>query len=365
MAFSLIDALRRFLPDFLESGSPLNPDQRRAVRAIEHCRTPAMGGQLYTCQKCGDRVFAYHSCNHRACPQCGRDATRKWVERELGKRINAPYFMVTFTLPAELRSLFFGPSAKEACDLFFAATSVSLREKLAAPKGLAAKVSGFTAVLHTWNQQLLFHPHIHYLVPGAGINAEGDVVRVKKEDFLLHIPVLKKAFRYHFRRGLETKDWGVDPAVWTKDWGINIQPFGSGVNAVKYLGAYVSRIAIGDRRIVSIDDRTVTFQWKDRADNGRTKLQRVSGHEFVKRYLRHVTPRGLRTIRYYGFCHPAAKKNRERIRFHTGLPLEIGSSKTADEEDSRACGIPQCPRCHKPMKRTGSFNTPRLARAPP
>ena len=138
MALAVIDVLRRFLPDYLESNPPLSPDQRRAIWAILHCRTPAMGGHLYACEPCAQRAFAYHSCNHKACPQCGRDATRKWVERELGKRVNAPYFMVTFTLPSELRSLFFGPLAKEAYDLFFLAASTALREKLAVKKHLGA-----------------------------------------------------------------------------------------------------------------------------------------------------------------------------------------------------------------------------------
>ncbi len=141
-----------------------------------------MGGHLYACKPCGQRAFAWHSCNHKACPQCGREATGKWVQRELGKRVNAPYFMVTFTLPAELRGLFFGPLAKEAYDLFFAAASAALRQKLAAAKHLGAAVSGFTGVLHTWNQRLLFHPHIHFLVPGAGIDVRGKVVTVKKAD---------------------------------------------------------------------------------------------------------------------------------------------------------------------------------------
>jgi len=365
MALAVIDALRRFLPPFLESGPSLNPDQRRALWAIEHCRTATLGGNLYACRPCGERRFAYHSCNHKACPQCGRDTTRRWVRRELDKRIGAPYFMVTFTLPCELRSLFFGPLAKEAYDLFFAAASKALREKLATPKWLGAQVSGFTGVLHTWNQQLLFHPHIHFLVPGAGIDAKGEVVRVKQEDYLLPVQALKKTFRHHFRCGVQNMPWEIDPAVWSKDWGINIQAFGSGINAIKYLGAYVSRTAIGNGRIESITQEGVTFRWKDRAHGDVTKLQHVSGCEFLRRYLRHVIPRGMRSIRYYGFCHPAAKRNRERIGFHTGLPLEAGSSTTVEKEADQASGIPRCPGCQKLMKRTASFKPAWLPRGPP
>jgi len=359
----VIDVLRAFLPAYLKSKPPLDPARRRAIWAITHCRTATMGGHLYACKKCGDKAFAYHSCNHKACPQCGRDTTRKWVERELGKRVGAPYFMVTFTLPAELRGLFFGLLAKEAYDLFFSASSAALSEKLAGDKTLQAVVNGFTGVLHTWNQLLLFHPHIHYIVPGAGINARGEVVMVKNANFLLHLPLLKEAFRQHFYRGLKAKQWEVDPAVWSKQWGVNIKPFGTGENVIKYLGAYVARTAIGDRRILSMDERNVTFQWKDRANHDRIKTSTITGEEFLKRYLRHVLPRGMRSIRYYGFCHPAAKKKRERIAFHTGMPLLIGPPPIVPKDS--AAGIPNCPCCEQLMQRICSFKSKWSARGPP
>lgn len=358
-----IDVLRRFLPVYLNSRPALDPSKRRAIWAITHCRTPAMGGHLYVCDQCGDKSFAYHSCNHKACPQCGRDTTAKWVKRELGKRVGAPYFMVTFTLPAELRGLFFGPLAKEAYDLFFSASSTALREKLATQKGLQAIINGFTGVLHTWNQQQFFHPHIHYIVPGAGINAGGKVVQVKNANFLLHLPLLQKAFRYHFRRLLKLNDWDVDSAVWGKDWGVNIQPFGTGENAIKYLGAYVARTAIGDRRILSMDEDKVSFQWKDRANHNQSKIATITGEEFVKRYLRHVLPRGMRSIRYYGFCHPAAKKKRERIAFHTGMTLMVGPPDIESKDEP--VGVPTCSCCEQPMMRIASFKPKWWARGPP
>lgn len=359
----VIDALRAFLPAFLRSKPILDPARRRAIWAITHCRTAMMGGHLYACKKCQGKTFAYHSCNHKACPQCGKDTTRKWVARELDKRVGAPYFMVTFTLPAELRGLFFGQLAKEAYDLFFSASSSALSEKLASDKALQAKVNGFTGILHTWNQKLLFHPHIHYIVPGAGINAQGEVISVKNANFLLHLPLLQKAFRYHFRRLLKLKGWEVDPTVWSKDWGVHIQPFGSGENVIKYLGAYVARTAIGDRRILSIDEHNVTFQWKDRANNDQMKSLCLKGEDFVKRFMMHVLPRGMRSIRYYGFCHPAAKKKRERIRFHTGLPLLFSPS--MPEPKDEPAGIPTCSCCDEPMMRIASFRPNWSARAPP
>lgn len=360
---TVIGALRRFLPDYLRGNPPLTPDRKRAIWAINHCRTPVMGGHLYACSGCGQRTFAYHSCNHRACPQCGRAATAAWVERELGKRINAPYFMVTFTLPGELREIFFGPHAKEAFDLFFAATSAALTEKLATSKAIGAQRTGFTGVLHTWGQQLQFHPHIHYIVPGAGLDDSGHFVQVSNANFLTPLPPLRQAFRHHLRQQLADRDWQVDPVVWTKDWGVHIQPFGSGQSAIKYLGSYVSRTAITDSRIVSVNDHSVTFRWKDRNQGDRIHQQTVSGTEFVQRYLRHVLPRGLRSIRYFGFCHPSAKRNRERIGFLSGKTLHIGPVDDQPALDV-PLGVPRCPCCQQLMRAVHSFPSA-WSRGPP
>ena len=179
MALDVSDVLDRFLPRFINEKPSLNPDQWRAIRAIEQCRTPALGAEGYTCGKCGQVHWACHSCNHKACPRCGRDATARWVQRELGKLLEAPYFMGVFTLPAQLRGLFHGPQAKAAFDLFFHSSSKALSEKLAASKWLGAATNGFTGVLHTWNQKLERHFHIHYIVPGAGLDTSINKVTIR------------------------------------------------------------------------------------------------------------------------------------------------------------------------------------------
>lgn len=348
---TVLGALRQFLPDFLPAAPPLSSGQRRALWAITHCRTPALGGRAFACPDCGQVHFAWHSCNHKACPQCGRAATARWVQRELAKLVDAPYFLVTFTLPAQLRECFFGPYAKEAFDLFFAAVSGALSEKLATAKGLRASVSGFTAVLHTWNQQLGFHPHLHCLVPGAGLNERGQFVRVKQPDFLVYLPHLQSAFRQHLRDLFQAHGWQVDPAVWGKDWGVHIQAAGNGVSALKYLGAYVARTAISDARILQVTDHTVSFRWKNRQAH-RTESLCLPGVEFVRRYLRHVLPPGLRSIRYYGFCHPAAKANRLRVQLHSGRPVQWGA---ATSLALTSTVTPHCPRCHRPMQLQVTF----------
>ncbi len=367
MAFpaTVIGALRLFLPEFLEARPCLSAPQRRAIRAITQCRTAALGGRIFACQRCGQRHFAFHSCNHKACPQCGREATRAWVERELAKRLDVPYFLVTFTLPAQLRTCFFGDQAKEAFDLFFTAVSAALRDTLASDKGLQAVVSGFTAALHTWNQRLLFHPHMHCLVPGAGLNAEGQPVCVKNPKFLVVLPHLRAAFRQHMRRLLDQKGWQVDPAVWGLDWGVHIQPVGSGQSAIKYLGNYVARTALSDSRIQCVTQNSVTFRWRDRANHNRVESLQVPGVEFLNRYFLHVLPTGLRSVRSYGFCHPAAKANRLRIQLGLGAAVDLGALPSEVSSDKLPKSYPLCPFCNGPTTLVGELPRGLHTRGPP
>ena len=361
---TVLGALRRFIPELRKAAPALSPQQYRAIRAITHCRTPALGGRAFACKECHHVHFAYHSCNHKACPQCGALSAHRWVQRELGKLINAPYFLVTFTLPAELRPCFFGPRDKEAYDLFFAAASGALSEKLAADKALRAQVNGFVAVLHTWTQKLEFHPHIHCLVPGAGLNDRNQFVRVKKHDFLLYLPHLQAAFRQHLYRLLKANDWQVDPQVWRKDWGVHIQPAGSGASALKYLGTYVSRTAITNARMLRVEPDSVTFRWKDRSDGNRSRELTLSGVEFARRYLRHALPTGLRSVRYYGFCHPTAKANRMRVQLHSGRPVQFGQMVTLVPAQANS-GCPACPRCGQPTQLVFCLSAGHSIRGPP
>ena len=352
MSATVIEVLRRFLPDFLRKKPALGKAKRRAIWAITHCRTSIMGGHLDACEQGCTREFHFHSCNHRSCPQCGRQHTAEWVERELSRRVGAPYFMVTFTLPEELRGLFFTAAAKEIYDVLFAAAAAALSSTLANPRWLGAVTSGITAILHTWNQRQFFHPHLHCIVPGAGLDACGRVVTVKNANFLVPQPVLRRAFRAEFRERLaavetEHGPFQIDKSVWEKDWGVHLQAFGDGTRAIQYLGAYVCRGPIGDSRIIGIDNDNVAFRWKDRANGDAPRVESISGVEFVTRYLRHVLPKGMRGVRQYGFCHPAAKAKREKIAFLTGRPLLIGAAAMPPPKPERPPKICAC--CGKPL----------------
>jgi hypothetical protein len=348
MSATVIAVLRLFLLAFLRARPALKRPQWRAIWALTRCRTAAMGGHLEACENGCTREFHFHSCNHRACPQCGSQATADWVERELGRRVGAPYFMVTFTLPEELRGLFFTDAAKEAYDIFFTAAGDALRKTLANPRWLGVRTHGHTAILHTWNQRLLFHPHLHCIVPGAGLDAAGNVVTVKSANFLVPQPVLRKEFRAAFRQQLAKLEerngsFGVDPGVWAKDWGVHLQAFGDGTRAIQYLGRYVCRGPIGDSRIIGVNGDRVSFRWTDRANGGALRVETISGVEFVARYLRHVLPKGMRGVRHCGFCHPAAGAKREKVAFHTGRPLLVGAlAVPPPKPPPEPC---KCPRC--------------------
>ena len=200
------------------------------------------------------------------------------------------------------------------------------------------------------------------------LNPTGDFVRVKTDKFLVYLPHLQAAFRQQFYQLFKEHDWQVDPQVWSKQWGVHIQPAGSGTATVKYLGTYVARTAITDARLVSITNQAVTFRWKDRADQNRSQLLTLPGSEFVRRYLRHVLPRGLRSVRYYGFCHPAAKASRLRVQLHSGKPLDLGLPALASQNQPDALAqesAPLCPKCRQPTKLLLSIHFSQMSRGPP
>ena len=291
--------------------------------------------------------------------------------------------MITFTLPSELRGLFFSQEAKAAYDAFFQACAATLSQTLAEKKWLGAVISAFTMVLHTWNQKMLFHPHLHCIVPAAGLDEHGNYIVVKDADYLMPADALKEVLKYHFGQQIKALGLSCDPSVWRKKWGVNVQAFGSGENAVKYLGRYIMRSVIGDSRILSITDTHVTFRYLDRSDrnNPRTRILTLSGIEFVRRHLRHVQPAKLRAVRYYGYHHPAAKKNRQRVQQGSRAapmitpPSDPAALETQNEEPTTAKREHLCPCCQQPMKMIARIEPawkngllwllPQQSRAPP
>jgi hypothetical protein len=284
----------------------LGPEQAQAVAHILACRTGRLGGHLAFCSHCGARHYAYHSCRDRNCPRCGGLDQRLWAEAQLPHLLPVSYFHVVFTLPASLRPFFAHQGRAQALDALFAAVSESILET-AARRGSRP---GLLAVLHTWNQLLGAHPHLHCLVTGGGLGPKGFLHRRR---FLVPLKALRPVFTGKLPSKLETllaegslavprgsaHDLLRDASC--REWKIAIRrPLGGPQQVVNYFARYTRKIAISDRRLVRYDGQTVVFRYRDRADGNRSKLARIDAPTFCRRFLQHVLPKGFVRIRRYG-----------------------------------------------------------------
>ncbi len=338
---ALAEVLRRYWPQYeRQFGSAILPSQRRAVQAILSCRTPALGGQLYRCADCQRDHFVYHSCNHRACPQCGQADTAQWVEQQQRKLLPVPYYLITFTVPEGLRP-WLRSHQKDGYALLLQESAATLQDIATHPKYLGAQLD-LLSVLHTWGRQLQFHPHVHCVVPAGGLRPDGlRWCRPPSPDFFLPQQRLAARFRSRLRTTLQARAAANIPSsVWRQKWVVDVQPAGSGQTAIKYLAAYVQHTALGSHRILNAHDGHVTFKYKDSGDQ-RWRTLRLSAPEFLRRFLQHVLPKGFQRIRYFGWLAPAAKSRWERI-----LAL---LDHTPPPKVSVVPPPPTCPCCKKPM----------------
>jgi hypothetical protein len=272
-----------------------------------------MGGQRLVCGDCRKEVFVFHSCNHRACPRCGGKRNSEWLDRQMIKLLPVPYFLITFTVPEELRA-WCRSHPKEAYPLLFREAAATLLEVGANPQHLGAQL-GFLAVLHTWTRQLQYHPHLHLIVPGGGLTEDGHWKQTSRPDFFLPQAVLAARFRNRLKIQWRNNHpaWRQVPArVWNKRWVVDCQAAGSGHQVFKYLARYVGRTALTSGRILHDNGTHITFSYQDAADKT-SKTLTVCAQEFLRRFLQHVLPAGLQRVRYYGFLAPAAKRRWEQI----------------------------------------------------
>ena len=291
----------------------LSGEHRRILRAIASCRTAAMGGHVETCDCCHHQRIAYNSCRNRHCPKCQASACARWMQEREAELLPAEYFHVVFTLPDTFNALALA-NKRVVYGVLFDAVSRTLLEIAADPKHLGAKI-GFIAILHTWGQNLSLHPHVHCVVPGGGVSPDGSQWISCKPGFFLPVRVLSKVFRGKFIDGLKKarkqgKLVGVESdaafarlldASVKHDWVVYAKrPFGGPQQVLKYLSRYTHRIAISNRRLVAMDDQTVTFKYKDYAQGSRPRTMTLDGKEFLRRFLLHAVPRGFMRIRHFG-----------------------------------------------------------------
>ncbi len=322
----------------------------KAINAIINCRTSAMGGEVYFCEECKTYHYSYHSCQNRHCPKCQSSRSSEWLERQLQKLLPVKYHLVGFTIPPELHKVF--RSNQKLCySLLFKSAAEALQVLLADPK-YAGGIGGIIGVLHTWTRTLLYHPHVHFIVPGGAYDALRHEWRDSQHAFLIPVLALSILYRAKLRDNLKTSNpklfYSIPQQVWKREFVTHSKPAGKGEKALKYLSNYVYRIAITNNRIVRCENGMVTFQYKESKTN-KIKFQTVSALEFMRRFLQHVLPTGFQKVRYYGFMSSAAKELFKDVKQVLGTPKQkAGSKATSSKQSERAANV--CPDCSKIMK---------------
>jgi hypothetical protein len=289
--------------------SSLLPGHLAAMDAILRCRTPAANESLFRCTSCGRLEWHPHSCGHRSCPQCQNHETTQWLERQREKLMPVDYFLVTFTLPYELRPLAWSHQ-RAVYDAMFAAASQTLKVFGLNPKHLGAHI-GMTAVLHTNSRRLTYHPHLHVIVPGGGVDKRQRVWKRTKHRFLFNEFALAAVFRgkmlYHIEKA------GLSAPATPDHWVVDCDHAGRGESAFEYLSRYLYRGVISSNKILRNHGGQVTFQYTD-SKTGDTCIETLPGVKFLWRVIQHVLPRGFHRVRNYGFLHHNARKTLKLVQ---------------------------------------------------
>lgn len=365
------DVFRKHADEYLTTYSATTA-QRQVIRAVQNCRTAVLGGHVEACDCCGHQQVAYNSCRNRHCPKCQGPATVRWLQAREAELLPVPYFHLVFTLPAAL-----GPLALQnprvVYGLLLQAAAQTLQEVAANSKHLGAEI-GFLAVLHTWGQNLMHHPHVHCVIPAGGLAPDGARWIRSRPKFLLPVRVLSRVFRGTFidrlKRALAygeltfhggLAELALDGAferlldqIVRQDWVVYARPpFGGPKQVLKYLARYTHRVAISNRRLIALDNNQVTFRWKDYAKGSRQSLMRLTAIEFIRRFLLHVLPRGFVKIRHYGFMANRFRQVKlelcRRLLGVTDVPPAAAASITVPtgEPPNATASETACRRCPK------------------
>ena len=370
------DILRALGNRFIEQNqSWLRFQQLRVMRAIMRCRTALLGGHIDQCLRCGkDWGLSYNSCRDRHCPKCQAQSRQRWIEARQQELLATSYFHVVFTLPHLLNALI-RRNPEELYNLLFRSVAETLTEVAANPKHLGAEI-GFFAILHTWGQNLLFHPHIHCVVPSGGL-APGRTHWIRgSATFFLPVQVLRQVFRGKFIDGLrqaftqnrlnvsgsiqhlaEEKAFAeFVRKLHRQEWVVYTKPsFGGPEQVLRYLGRYTHRVAISNHRILSFNGNQVTFRWKDYAHGNKKRKMTVAANEFIRRFLLHVLPKGFVRIRHFGFMANAQRSaSLELSRRLLDMPPIARSTETISSPARL------CPNCQGPIVAIERLNPAQL-----
>jgi len=340
------------------------PSHRKAFTDILKCRTPIMGGKVYYCADCKKYEYSYHSCGNRNCPKCQNDKANLWLEKNKQLLLPVNHFMVTFTIPAELRAVA-RSNQKLFYSILFRASSQTMAKLALDPKYVGGK-PGMIGILHTWSRTLIYHPHIHYIVTGGGLSENKKVWNKSRNNFLFPVKALSKIFKAKFRDELQKENLSIFNSIptniWKKAWVVNSIPVGKGERALKYLAQYVFRIAISNSRIISCEKGKVTFNYKESKTN-RWEIMTIQAEEFIRRFLQHVLPAGFVKVRYYGLF---AVKNRTLLK-KTREMLGCWQKEKRIIPQAKNSKFFKCPICKKEMIIVFSIPRPiqKCNKAPP
>lgn len=374
MALELAHIFQQFGSAYRQKhAARLLPSHRQAMKAIERCRTEELGGQIFTCSACGETRYSYHSCRNRHCPKCQHTQTQEWLALQQNLLLASPYFLLTFTLPAELREIA-SKNQKLIYNLLFHASAQAAQQLAKDPRFIGGQI-GLIGVLHTWTRNLIYHPHVHYLVPGGGLGTDGCTWLPSQKRFFLPVKALSNLFRAAFQRALKkTLLYANVPAqVWQKGWVVHCKAVGNGQAALKYLAPYIHRVALSNRRLRSLSKGSlqcaqVSFHYRV-SDSGRFKRCTLSAEKFIHRFLQHVLPRGFVKVRYYGFFGAACRTRLARIQRQLAFyypkehPNTQQSTTNIKHEDVSFPSITQCPKCGSTMIFLRNLS-PRTCRSP-
>jgi hypothetical protein len=326
--------------------------QKKAMTDIVSCRTPALGGQVYYCKNCREEHYSYHSCKSRFCPKCQNGQTSEWLNRQSELLLmKAPYFLVTFTLPSQLRNLM-RKHQRILYSLFMRVAAQSMLQLAKNPRYLGGLV-GIISVLQTWTRDLRYHPHVHMIVSGTGLQPNNQALARLKHRYLVPHKALAKLVAGKFRAGLAKQNLlsSVPFDVWKQPWVIDILCVDSGFLALRYLAPYVFRVAISNRRILSLQNGNVTFQFKNPKSKTFQKVQ-LPAEQFIARFLQHVLPHRFIKVRTYGLFHPGKKHLLQTAK------LLAGTSDPPPSDPLPISHYPDhilCPKCKQPMERIATL----------
>jgi hypothetical protein len=354
VAVELADIFRQYGPAYRQKyASRMPATHLKVMRAVEQCRTAALGGQVYRCPNCEQVQYSYHSCRNRHCPKCQHEKAQSWLEKQQDLLLPVPYFLLTFTVPSAFHDLV-RSHPRLFYDLFFKTSAAATQQLAQNPRWIGGQI-GMVGVLQTWGRNLAYHPHIHYLVPAGGWKDTEKRWVPARHNFLLPVPALSKVFRGKLHQALRRTDcYARSPAkVWQQKWVVHAEPVGSGLNALKYLAPYIFRVALSNNRLLKLESDRVTFRYRD-TETGAEKRCTLQAEEFIHRFLQHVLPKSFVKVRYYGFFAPTLRARLTALR-DSLLPqadlIAQHTPKTAISPGSPPL-LPHsilCPHCGQPM----------------